>query len=49
VDFAAIARMLTELQRRQQMVGQLLQESDLLGSIRAELKSIGISSAPPDD
>src|SRR5215510_14207016 len=33
-------RELTELQRRQQMVGQLLQESDLLGSIRAELKSI---------
>src|SRR5438034_1679428 len=33
-------RDLTELQRRQQMVGQLLQESDLLGSIRAELKSI---------
>src|SRR5213079_1513541 len=33
-------RSLTELQRRQQMVGQLLQESDLLGSIRAELKSI---------
>lgn len=33
-------RDLTELQRRQHMVGQLLQESDLLGSIRAELKSI---------
>jgi DNA mismatch repair protein MutS len=33
-------RDLTELLRRQQMVGQLLQESDLLGSIRAELKSI---------
>src|SRR5258707_966472 len=33
-------RDLTELQRRQQMVGQLLQESDLLGSVRAELKSI---------
>jgi DNA mismatch repair protein MutS len=33
-------RDLTELQRRQQMVSQLLQESDLLGSIRAELKSI---------
>jgi DNA mismatch repair protein MutS len=33
-------RDLTELQRRQQMVGQLLQESDLLGSLRAELKSI---------
>src|SRR5205809_586361 len=33
-------RDLTELQRRQQMVGQLLQEADLLGSIRAELKSI---------
>ncbi len=33
-------RDLTELQRRQQMVGQLLQEPDLLGSIRAELKSI---------
>src|SRR6266576_3839076 len=33
-------RDLTELQRRQQMVGQLLQESDLLGSIRAGLKSI---------
>src|SRR5213076_199127 len=33
-------RDLTQLQRRQQMVGQLLQESDLLGSIRAELKSI---------
>jgi len=33
-------RDLTELQRRQQMVGQLLQELDLLGSIRAELKSI---------
>jgi DNA mismatch repair protein MutS len=33
-------RDLTELRRRQQMIGQLLQESDLLGSIRAELKSI---------
>jgi DNA mismatch repair protein MutS len=33
-------RDLTKLQRRQQMVGHLLQESDLLGSIRAELKSI---------
>jgi DNA mismatch repair protein MutS len=33
-------RDLIELQRRQQMVGQLLQESDLLGSIRGELKSI---------
>src|SRR6266496_1244954 len=33
-------RDLTELQRRQQMIGQLLQESDLLGSIRADLKSI---------
>jgi DNA mismatch repair protein MutS len=33
-------RDLTELQRRQQMIGQLLQESDLLGSIRTELKSI---------
>jgi DNA mismatch repair protein MutS len=33
-------RDLTDLQRRQQMVGQLLQEPDLLGSIRAELKSI---------
>jgi DNA mismatch repair protein MutS len=33
-------RDLTELQQRQQIVGQLLQESDLLGSIRAELKSI---------
>jgi DNA mismatch repair protein MutS len=33
-------RDLAELQRRQQMVGQFLQESDLLGSIRAELKSI---------
>jgi DNA mismatch repair protein MutS len=33
-------RDLTELQQRQQMVGQLLQESDLLGSIRTELKSI---------
>jgi DNA mismatch repair protein MutS len=28
------------LQQRQQMIGQLLQESDLLGSIRGELKSI---------
>src|SRR5213596_2853017 len=33
-------RDLTELQRRQQMVGQLLQEPDLLGTIRTELKSI---------
>jgi DNA mismatch repair protein MutS len=33
-------RDLTELQQRQQMIGQLLQESDLLGSIRTELKSI---------
>ena len=33
-------RDLTELKGRQQMVGQLLQESDLLASIRAELKSI---------
>jgi DNA mismatch repair protein MutS len=33
-------RDLTELQRRQQMIGDLLQEPDLLGSIRAELKSI---------
>jgi DNA mismatch repair protein MutS len=33
-------RDLAELQRRQQMIGYLLQESDLLGSIRAELKSI---------
>ena len=33
-------RDLTELQERQQMIGHLLQESDLLGSIRAELKSI---------
>src|SRR6516165_5963524 len=33
-------RDLTELQGRQQMIGQLLQESDLLGSIRTELKSI---------
>ncbi|HTH18614.1 MAG TPA: DNA mismatch repair protein MutS [Candidatus Udaeobacter sp.] len=33
-------RDLTELQRRQQMIGHLLQESDLLGSLRAELKSI---------
>ena len=33
-------RDLTELQRRQQMIADLLQESDLLGSIRAELKSI---------
>jgi DNA mismatch repair protein MutS len=33
-------RDLAELQGRQQMIGQLLQESDLLGSIRAELKSI---------
>ncbi|MGC2626597.1 MAG: DNA mismatch repair protein MutS [Candidatus Udaeobacter sp.] len=33
-------RNLSELQRRQEMIGQLLQESDLLGSIRTELKSI---------
>src|SRR6476620_9522754 len=33
-------RDLTKLQQRQQMIGQLLQEPDLLGSIRAELKSI---------
>jgi DNA mismatch repair protein MutS len=33
-------RDLTELQRRQQMIADLLQEPDLLGSIRAELKSI---------
>src|SRR5216117_2033167 len=33
-------RNLTELQRRQQMITDLLQEPDLLGSIRAELKSI---------
>jgi DNA mismatch repair protein MutS len=33
-------RDLTEVQRRQQMIGHLLQESDLLGSIRGELKSI---------
>src|SRR3954463_12085820 len=33
-------RHLAELQRRQEMIGQLLQESDLLGSIRTELKSI---------
>jgi DNA mismatch repair protein MutS len=33
-------RDLAELQGRQQMIGQLLQESDLLGSIRTELKSI---------
>jgi DNA mismatch repair protein MutS len=33
-------RDLTELQRRQQMIAELLQEPDLLGSIRAELKSI---------
>src|SRR5262245_38635934 len=33
-------RDLAELQRRQEMIGQLLQEPDLLGSIRAELKSI---------
>src|SRR5262247_4709562 len=33
-------RDLTELQRRQQMIGQFLQESELLGSIRVELKSI---------
>jgi DNA mismatch repair protein MutS len=33
-------RDLTKLQRRQEMIGQLLQESDLLGSIRTELKLI---------
>ncbi|HEY5767179.1 MAG TPA: DNA mismatch repair protein MutS [Candidatus Udaeobacter sp.] len=33
-------RDLAELQGRQEMIGQLLQESDLLGSIRTELKSI---------
>jgi len=33
-------RDVTELQRRQQMIGDLLQEPDLLPSIRAELKSI---------
>src|SRR5262245_43787418 len=33
-------RDLNELQQRQQMIGQLLHESDLLGSIRTELKSI---------
>ena len=33
-------RDLTELQRRQQMIADLLQEPDLLASIRAELKSI---------
>ena len=33
-------RDVTELQRRQQMIGDLLQEPDLLASIRAELKSI---------
>jgi DNA mismatch repair protein MutS len=33
-------RDVNELQQRQQMVGQLLQESDLLGLIRGELKSI---------
>ena len=33
-------RDLTKLQRRQEMIGQLLHESDLLGSIRTELKSI---------
>jgi DNA mismatch repair protein MutS len=33
-------RDLTELQRRQQSIADLLQEPDLLGSIRAELKSI---------
>lgn len=33
-------RDLIELQRRQQMIADLLQESDLLGSIRSELKSI---------
>src|SRR5262245_6231166 len=33
-------RDLTELKQRQQMIGQLLQESELLGSLRTELKSI---------
>src|SRR5437762_540806 len=33
-------RNLTELERRQQMIADLLQEPDLLASIRAELKSI---------
>ena len=33
-------RNLTELQRRQQMIADLLQEPDLLASIRTELKSI---------
>jgi DNA mismatch repair protein MutS len=33
-------RDLAELRRRQQMIADLLQEPDLLGSIRAELKSI---------
>ena len=33
-------RDLAELNRRQQMIADLLQESDVLGSIRAELKSI---------
>src|SRR5918996_1196421 len=33
-------RNLTELTRRQQMIADLLQEPDLLGSIRSELKSI---------
>src|SRR5437773_5485401 len=33
-------RDLTELQRRQGMIADLLQESDLLGSVRMELKSI---------
>src|SRR5213594_3241433 len=33
-------RNLTELRRRQQMISDLLQEPDLLASIRAELKSI---------
>jgi DNA mismatch repair protein MutS len=33
-------RDLTELQHRQQMIADLLQEPDLLGSIRGELKSI---------
>ena len=33
-------RDLTELQRRQGMIADLLQESDLLGSVRVELKSI---------
>jgi DNA mismatch repair protein MutS len=33
-------RDLAELQRRQQMIAELLQEPDVLGSIRAELKAI---------